>query len=83
MSQQDISDKELKDTHFILIRILETGRCFLRGFCGIGNPEWTKDIHYAKLFSAIESIQIQIKLRDKGFIIFVDNYYKYIPIEEL
>ena len=79
MSLQDT----IGNNHFILIRPVTTGHCFLRGTCTLGHPEWTKDIHNAKLFSAEEGVQKQLELMNQGFIIFVDNYYKYIPISEL
>lgn len=77
MSQQDSTNIK---TDFILIT--EQGH-FLRGFCGLGRPEFTKKSEFAKRYTAEEAVKKSLELRNQGYIIFVDNLNKYLPLTEV
>lgn len=75
MSQPDTKCKE-----YIIIH--EDGRIF-RGFCTLGNPEWTKKMEFAKVCQVNEAVEIQLTLKNKGYNIFVDNFEKHLPVTEV
>lgn len=65
MSQQDSIQNS-----FVLIR---DSSIFYRGDCSLGNPEWTRDLKFAKQLSSEDAVKKQLELRNKGWIIIVSK----------